>query len=76
MLLYDIKFIKHPGKLQIHWLGPYLVHSITTGGAVQLQQLDGALLPTLVNGSHLKLYRSGPMMHTTWGVEKEKKWIF
>ena len=65
MLLYDSKFVKHLGKLQMHWLGPYLVHSITSGGAVQLQQLDGAILPTLVNGSLLNPYRSGPVMHTT-----------
>ena len=34
VLLYDSKFIKHPGKLQMHLLGPYLVQSITSGGAV------------------------------------------
>ena len=44
VLLYDSKFIKYPGKLQMHWLGLYLVHSITSGGAVQLQQLDGDVL--------------------------------
>ena len=60
MLLYDSKFMKHRGKLPIHWIGPYLVHSITSGGVVQLQQLDGAVLPKLVNGSHLKPYRLGP----------------
>ena len=36
VLLYDIKFLKHPGKLQMHWFGPYLVNSITSAGAVQL----------------------------------------
>ena len=56
VLLYDSKFIKHPGKLQMHWLGLYLAHSITFGGAVQLQQLDGAVLPMLVNGSRLNPY--------------------
>ena len=65
MLLYDSKFIKHPSKLQMHWLGSYLVHSITTCSAVQLQQLDGAVLPTLVNGSHLNPYRSGIVIRTT-----------
>ena len=60
VLLYDSKFMKHPGKLQMHWIGPYLVHSITSGGAVQFQQLDGAMLPKLVNGSRLKPYRTGP----------------
>ena len=59
VLLYDNKFMKHPGKLQMHWLGPYLVHSITSGGAVQLQQLDGAVFPNIVNGSHLKPYKTG-----------------
>ena len=32
VLLYENKFMKHPGKLQMHWLGPYLVNSITFGG--------------------------------------------
>ena len=30
LLLYNSKFMKHLGKLQMHWLGPYLVHSITS----------------------------------------------
>ena len=63
MLLYDNKFMKHPGKLQMHWIGPYLINSITLGGAVQLQQLDGAILPKLVNGSSLKPYRLGLEVH-------------
>ena len=65
MVLYDSKFFKHLGKLQMYWLGPYLIHSITSGGAVQLQQLDGAVLPALVNGSRLNPYRSGLEMCTT-----------
>ena len=65
MLLYDSKFMKYPGKLQIHWLGPNLVDFITLGGAVQLQQLDGVVLSMLVNGSHLKPYRTGLELHTT-----------
>ena len=65
MLLYDIKFLKHPGKLQMHCLGPYLDNSITSGGAVQLQQLDGAVLPKLVNGSHLKPYWTGEELHNS-----------
>ena len=65
VLLYDSKLIKHPGKLQMHWLGLYLVHSITSGGAVQLQQLDGKVLTTLVNGSRLNPYRLRLAMHTT-----------
>ena len=65
VLLYDSKFIKHPCKLQVHQLGLYLVHSITSGGAVQLQQLDGAVLATLVNGSRLNPYSLGLEMRTT-----------
>ena len=34
VLLYDSKFTKHPGKLQMHWLGPYLIYSITSWGAI------------------------------------------
>ena len=65
MLLYNSKFMKHPDKLQMQWLGPYLVNSITSEGAVQLQQLDGAMLPKLVNGNRLKAYRIGLELHTT-----------
>ena len=60
VLLYYSKFMKHPSKLQMHWLGPYLVNFITSGVVVQLQQLDAATLPKLVNGSRLKPYRTGP----------------
>ena len=65
VLLYDSKFMKHLGKLQMHWLGLYLVHSINSGGVVQLLQLDGVLLSTLINGSCLKPYRMGSKLHTT-----------
>ena len=56
VLLYDNKFVKHPGKLQMHCLGPYVINFITDGGVVQFQQLDGAMLYKLVNGSWLKPY--------------------
>ena len=63
VLLYESKFMKHPGKLQMHQLGPYLVNSITSGGAVQMKQLDGVMLPTLVNGSRMKPYMTGPKLY-------------
>ena len=53
---------KHLGKLQMYWLGPYVINSITMGGVIQLQPLDGVMLPKLVNGSRLKPYRMGPML--------------
>ena len=56
VLLYDSKFLKFPGKFKTHWLGPYQIQQVTKGGAVQLSQLNGELLPTWINGSRLKLY--------------------
>ena len=51
VLLYDSKFVKHPGELKMQWLGPYIINFITNRGVVQLQQLDGVMFPNLVNGS-------------------------
>jgi hypothetical protein len=58
MLLYDNKYQKHPGKLQMHWLGPFIVVEIRESGAVKLAQLDGVLRPGWVNGTCLKPYLS------------------
>ena len=58
--MYDSKFVKHLGKLQMHWIGTCVINSITTGGAVQLQQLDGVMLLKLVNANRLKPYKMGP----------------
>ena len=60
VLMYDNKFMKHLGKLQMHWIGPYIINSITSGGAIHLQQLHGVMFPKLVNGSRLKPYKTGP----------------
>ena len=57
VLMYDSKFVWFPGKFCMHWLGPYQVKHVTEGGATSLAKLDGTMLPTLVNGSKLKLYR-------------------
>ena len=38
VLLYENTFSKHPGKLQMHWLGLYVINFITMGGIVQMQQ--------------------------------------
>jgi hypothetical protein len=32
VLVYDSKFIKHPGKFRTHWFGPYEVTHVTEGG--------------------------------------------
>ena len=62
MLVYDSKLSKHPGKLQMHCLGRYIINFITKGGEVQLQELSGAMFPKLVNGSRLKPCRMGPVL--------------
>jgi hypothetical protein len=56
VLVYDNKFMKHPGKFQMHWLGPYEVVYVTELGVAQLKNLNGEWKEGLVNGSWLKLY--------------------
>jgi hypothetical protein len=57
VLLYDNKFLQHPGKFQMHWLGPYVIRFVTDASVVQLEKLNGEVVEGLVNGSRLKLYR-------------------
>lgn len=54
-LLYDGKYFKHPGKLWMHWLGPFVIQSIPDARAIQLDTLQGELYGGLINGSRLKL---------------------
>ena len=56
VLVYDNKFMQHPGKFRTHWLGPYEVIYVTKGGATQLKTLNGEWKEGLVNGIWLKLY--------------------
>jgi hypothetical protein len=56
VLLYDRKYQKHPGKLQMHWLGPFIVVEIHESGVVRITQIDGILHHRWVNGTHLKPY--------------------
>jgi hypothetical protein len=34
VLIYDNKSIQHPGKIRMHWLGPYEVKNVIDGGDV------------------------------------------
>jgi len=34
VVLYDSKFLKHLGKLMTHWLGPFVIHSVTEASAI------------------------------------------
>ena len=56
VLVYDSKFIRHPGKFRMHWLGPYEITYVTEGGVAQLKTLKGQWKEGLVNGNQLKLY--------------------
>lgn len=56
VLLYDSKYLKHPGKLQMHWHGLFYVAKVRNSGTVKLAQLDGILLPSWVNSARLKPY--------------------
>jgi hypothetical protein len=56
VLVYDSKFMKHPGKFITHWMGSYEVSYVTEGGIAQLKTLNGEWKEGLVNGSRLKLY--------------------
>jgi hypothetical protein len=55
-MLYDSKFIKHPGKFRTHWLKPYEIAYVIEGVVAQLKTLKGEWKEGLVNGSQLKLY--------------------
>ena len=55
--MHDNKFAWFLGKFCMHWLGPYQVKHVIEGGATSLAKLDGTMIPTMVNGSRLKLYR-------------------
>ena len=58
IVMYDNKFAWFPRKFHMHWLGPYQVKHVTEDGASSLAKLDGTMVPTMVNGSRLKLYRN------------------
>jgi hypothetical protein len=55
VLLYDNKFLEHPRKLHMHWLGPYVIRYVAKVGVVQLEKLDREAMEGIVNKSRLKL---------------------
>jgi hypothetical protein len=65
VLVYDSKFIKHPGKFRMHWLKPYEITYVTEGGDAQLKTLNGKWKEGLVNGSQLKLYYDNQLLHNS-----------
>jgi hypothetical protein len=64
VLLHDSKFMQHPGKFCMHWLGPYVIQHVIKAGVVQLETLNGDAMGGMVNVSRLKLYIDGrPSVH-------------
>jgi hypothetical protein len=55
-MVYDSKFIKHPRKFIMHYLGPYEITYVTKVGDAHLKTLKGEWKERIVNGSWLKLY--------------------
>jgi hypothetical protein len=60
VLLYDNRYREFPGKLHTRWMGPYEVVRIFPNGSLQLQDLQGNLMETRVNGSRVKKYNPEP----------------
>jgi hypothetical protein len=54
VLLYDNKFLQHPGNFGMHWLGPYEVKNVTYGESVQLKELGGIKLKGMINDNRMK----------------------
>ena len=54
VLLYTLK--KNKQKLKKQGLGPYVIHSLLSSGAVKLATLDGKEMSTFINGSRIKKF--------------------
>ena len=54
VLLYTLK--KNKRKLKKRGLGPYVIHSLLSSGAVKLATLDGEEMSAFINGSRLKKF--------------------
>jgi hypothetical protein len=63
VLLYDNKYLQHPGKLHMHWLGPFHLVYISEVGATKMATLQGQPLKGLINGSRLKVYYGPGVTH-------------
>jgi len=54
VLLYDNRIKGKPYKIEIAWLGPYIIEYLNTNGSIWLKTLQGHVFPKVVNGSQLK----------------------
>ena len=79
ILLYSLR--KDKRKLTPRGLGPYVITTITSGGAARLETLDGQLMANFINGSRLRKYRE-PLtneilekLHIATNAKEKKKQI-
>ena len=54
VLAYTLK--QHTSKLKWRGMGPYVIHDISTSGALRLATLDGEQMPSWINGCGVKKY--------------------
>ena len=54
VLAYMLK--QHASKHKKHGLGPYVVHDISTSGALRLATIDGEQMPNWINQCRVKKY--------------------
>ena len=54
VLVYTLK--QHASKLTKHGKGPFVIHSLSPSGAVQLATLEGEPMTNWINGCRLKKY--------------------
>ncbi len=54
VLAYTLK--QHTSKLKKRGMGPYLIHDISTSGALRLATLDGEQMPNWISGCRVKKY--------------------
>jgi len=55
--LYDSRHNDFKGKLRTRWLGPYAVEKCNENGYILIWTIDEEVIPMLVNGHRLKIYR-------------------
>ena len=56
-LLYDSRYKDFKGKLRMRWLGLYVVERCHDNGSVQIKTIYEEVIPSLVNGHQLKIYK-------------------
>lgn len=54
VLAYTLK--QHTSKLKKHNMGPYIIHNLSSSGAVHLATLDGEPMTSWISGCKLKKY--------------------